>query len=54
MATNAVDLITSPTLLLFDLKAGGLKLFPATIGKTLLDTKPQIGDGRFEPSDLTA
>jgi hypothetical protein len=52
MATNAVNLIASPTLLLFDLKTGGLKLFLATIGKSLLDTKTQIGDGRFEPSKL--
>jgi hypothetical protein len=52
MATNAVYLIASPTLLLFDLKTGGLKLFLAAIGKSLLDTKTQIGDGRFEPSNL--
>jgi hypothetical protein len=52
MAADAVDLIASPTLLLFDLKTGGLKLFLATIGESLLDTKTQIGDSRFEPSNL--
>jgi hypothetical protein len=52
MATNAVDLIASSTLLLFDLKTGGLKLFQAATGESLLDTKTQIGDSRFEPSYL--
>jgi hypothetical protein len=53
MATNAVDLIASPTLLLFYLNASGLNLFQATIGESLLNTKSQIEDSRFEMSDLT-